>query len=92
MPGHFLKLPAEGSPGLLVQHKPSYSVSKHLCLMVTAFPSSNTWWLHSEFLQDSDTPKHRNSKPQARGWLCISSTGPWTSLIQHGSMPRAGVE
>lgn len=38
-----------------------------------------------------DTPQHRNHKPQAGGWLCISSAGTWTSLIQQGSMPAAGV-
>lgn len=38
-----------------------------------------------------DTAEHRNHKPQAGGWLCISSAGTWTSLIQQGSMPAAGV-
>lgn len=53
----FHKLPAEGCPGLLAQH---------LCLTATVFPCSNTWWLHSEFLQDFGHTTAQES--QTTGW------------------------
>lgn len=31
---------------------PAVAFPEHLCLMMAAFPWSNAWWLHSEFLQD----------------------------------------
>lgn len=57
IPTQFHKLPAEGCPGLLAQH---------LSLTATAFPCSNTWWLHSEFLQDFGHTRAQES--QTTSW------------------------
>ena len=73
MLAHFLKLPAEGSPGLLGQHKPSYTISQ--AFMVTVFPCSNTWWLHSEFLQDFGHTRAREL--QTTGWKMVVHQQYW---------------
>lgn len=48
---------------------------KHLCLMVTAFPRSNTWWLHSEFLQDFGHT--RAQELQTTGWRMVMHQQCW---------------
>lgn len=43
---------------------------EHLCMMMTAFPCSNTWWLHSEFLQDFGHT--RALELQTTGWRMVA--------------------
>lgn len=92
MPKHFLMLPAEGSPGLLAQHKRSYNISR--AFMPDGdrfFPALTLGGCILNSCRTVDTPKHRNYKPQAGERLCISNTGTWTSLIQQGNLPGARI-